>query len=109
LEKIELLEFNPARGQSVRAEFDVGEDNPLEAWWRLIDKERKPVAGGIIGTKILLEKLGYSEGSFEATEESLVEIFAEITQREPEVRIRISFKDGWQNVRVIAATGKERE
>ena len=107
LEEIELLEFNPHRGQSVRARFDVGADKPLEAWWRLIGPDKEPVKGGIIGIKILLDRLGYEDGSFEATEEALSEIFAQLSSTKPELLIRINYKDSWQNIRVLSVNEKE--
>jgi hypothetical protein len=105
LEDIQLLEFNPARGQSVRARFDVGAERLLEAWWRLIDYNREPVKGGIIGIKILLDRLGYEYGTYDLTEEALSELFAEISQAKPELDVRVSYKDQWQNVRVLRVKG----
>jgi hypothetical protein len=79
----------------------------LETWWRLIDRNREPVRGGIIGIRILLDRLGYKDGSFEGTDENFSEIFSQITDAKPELLIRVSYKEDWQNIRILNVIEKE--
>jgi hypothetical protein len=95
------LDFVEGRGLSVRAKFDLGDGKLIEERWKLLDRNRQPVSGGILGIKILLDKLGLKDGSFQATEESLAEILSDITDDAPSVRIKVIHKDGFQNVRVL--------
>jgi hypothetical protein len=103
-----VLQEADARGQSVRAKFDLAvadedyRDNaPIVTWYKIFDDRERIVDWSVRNFKIALAKLGYENVPFR----KLPMLLAEITDEHPGVMLRISYrKDGngttWQRVEV---------
>jgi hypothetical protein len=109
---IELLDFDERRGQSVRALFKLEDGQEIEQWSRLVDKDGNEVRGGIIWTKLLLDKFGLEIDAEEGegdVESDLIEAFTQINADQPRLRIEVSHKNVYQNVRVRELLEEEEE
>jgi hypothetical protein len=88
---------------SIRADLDIGQGQKVEAVWIVCSKEGETNSIAVQRFRQDMAVLGYEETETERfDDETLEQVFDEINQEKPRVRIRVNMNGTWQNVRFLS-------
>jgi hypothetical protein len=102
LSELVLQDFEDGKGQFVRTKYELCtpdfEGRIIPQWWKILDKDGKPIEFPFQMMKEALAKLGYNPKDYD----ELQEVCEEVTDQKPGVSIKISYQEyqGSERVRV---------